>query len=274
MAGASTIEPDDVRSLLHSLIVPCHDYESQCWVTNVLDKISLDLHSPEPSSIVIPMDWLKDEILLSFADVRDLKVPYRVFEMYYLQRLIGSIISKCLDRLANRSCSLLLLDPLGHHLVLWAVRLASTIYRASGRRGKAMSLLEIFIHLLEQDLDLQDAINWWNHNEMLIELAHCCAEDGHWDEARRLLNTQFKKAPKSEETMAYMCRSRPSGEVFDILERRLLHSGGEALQFIGGLENGCADTQEHQTRLQEGSCQQGISEWGPFLTDCIEWDKI
>ena len=148
------------------------------------------------------------------------------------------------------------------------------MYRASGRHGEAIALLETIIHIVEQDLDLRNAIIWQFYNEMLVDLALCYAEEGHRDEARYVLNKQLKVPPNFEETIANMHRNRFFREFFVTLKLCWGKSREKALRVVGGLENGRADTQEHHTRLQEGSCQQGISEWGPFLTDCIEWDKI
>ena len=275
MAGASTIKPDDVRSILRSFIIQFHDYEAPCRFRNVPDRMSyerLDRPCRKWDMQLRRLNYFVVDSGLMFA-MSALKIPHTVFEMYHSQRLLGSIISKYLDRLDNRSYSLPSLDRSEQRLVLWAVGVAGTMYRANGRRGEAMSLLEIVIHLVEQHLDLQDAVIWFFYNEMLIELAHCCAEDGHWDEARQLLNKLLKQPSNFEEYIANMRRTRFWFPV-TLSKRRLRNRREEALQLVGQLENGHTDTQEHHTRFQEGSCLQGTSEWGPFLTDCIEWDKI
>ena len=195
--------------------------------------------------------------------------PDRVFEMYYSQRLLGFIIRKYLDRLDNRNYSLPSLDPSGQLLVLWAVILAGTTYRVSGRPSEAISLLETVMHVVEQELDMKGAIIWICYHRMLIVLAHCCAEDGHHDEARHLLNNKT--------IMAERHFSPSSGPSSGILLCKLRRSRRDALRLVRELENGRADThftKEHHAQPQVGSCQPGTSEWGPFLTDRIEWDKI
>ncbi len=280
MTGASTIQPNDVRSLLHSLIVPFHDYEAQCRFRNGLNKMqyeSVDRHWRTLASGVNFLDYLMVGVRLGLA-MSIPKNPDRVFETYLSQRLLRFIVSKYLDRLDDRSYSLPSLDPPEQLLVLWAVRIAVIIYRVNGRRGEAISLLETIIHLVEQDLDLKNAIIWFLYNAMLLELAHCCAEEGNRDEAIHVLTKPLIVVPNVEETIANMRRSRHFGVVgLTFLKRGLRNYREDALQFVGRLKNGRADTHsthEHHARLQEGSCQPEISDWGPFLTDCIEWDEI
>ena len=278
MTGASTIQPNDVRSLLRSFIVPFHEYEAQWRFRNVSDQIhyeSLDLCWGKWDIDFISLNYLLVDHGLSLT-MRARMTPDRVFEMYYSQRLLGFIIRKYLDRLDNRNYSLPSLDPSGQLLVLWAVRLAGTTYRVSGRRGEAISLLETVIHMVEQELDLKGAIIWFFYNKMLIELAHCCAEDGHRDEARHLLNNKII-VPSRFERMADRRFSPFSGPLTGMFLCKLRRSRREALQLVRELKNGRVGThitQKHHARPQVGSCQPGTSEWGPFLTDRIEWDKI
>ena len=266
MTGASTIQPNDMRSILLSFVFPFHDYEAHCWLKNIRNKMQYE---------ILDRYWRKRGFLLNplmyliFA-MRALEIPDRVFETHHLKRLLGFIISMYLERLDHRNYSLPSLDPSGQLFVLCAVTIAGTMYRVSGRRSEAITLLETIIHIVEQDLDLRNAIIWFFYNEMLIELAHCCAEDGHRDEARHLLNKQLKMRPSSEETIADTRLCLHFRDIYDIiLERRLRKGREKALRLVGQLDNGHTNT-----RLQEGSCLQGTSEWGPFLTDCIEWDKI
>ena len=280
MTGASTIQPNDVRSLLGPCVVPFNDYEAQYQFRNGLNEMqygSVDRHCRKSDMHLIILNYIRSDVGLGLA-TRALKIPDRVIEMHHSQRLLGFIISKYLDRLDNRRYSLLLLHLSGQLLVLWAVRIAGTMYRVSGRRGEAITLLETVIHVVQQELDLKDAIIRFFYNRLLIELAHCCAEDGHRDEPSHLLHTKII-VPSAFNLIAHMQRcNRPFGLIdVNILKRRLRRSMRDVLKLVGRLENGRADThvtQEHHERLQGGSCEPGTSEWGPFLTDCIEWDKI
>ena len=278
MTGASTIQPNDVRSLLRSFVVPFNDYEAQCRFRNDLDKMQFESVDRHWRKCVLDYLVIGACLGLAMSFSKFFNRSDRFFETYHSQRLLGFIVSKYLDRLDDRSYSLPSLDPPEQLLVLSAVRIAGTMYRVSGRRGEAISLLETVIHLVEQDLDLKNAIIWFLYNEMLLELAHCCAEEGHRDEAIHVLTKPLIVVPNVEETIANMRRSRHFGVVYlTFLKRGLRNYREDALQFVGRLKDGRADThstQEHHARLQEGSCQPEISDWGPFLTDCIEWDEI
>ena len=279
MAGASTIRSNDVRSILRSLVVPFHDYETQCWHGNIQTNTVYKFkhwHSRVWTIDVLSLDRCLVDCYLATA-MSAPRTHAKVLEMDRLQKTLGFIVREYLDHLDNRSCSLPSLNLAGQLLVLWAAGIAGTIYRLNGRRGEATSLLETIMELVEKDLDLNDTLIGLFYSVMLVELAHCCAEDGDRDKARHLLNNELK-VPSTFDTLTNMPLIRSSGMfLVTPLKRRLRRSMRNVLQFIEGLEESPADThstQEHHVRLQEGSCQPGISEWGPFLTDCVEWDKI
>lgn len=230
------MQSNDVRSILRWLAVPFADYEAQCVIL----------------------------LLRKYGDILEM------IELYHLARL-RSIGCKSIGMLDNGDHSLPVSDPMGQAVVLWAVRTAGTMYREIQQRDKAISLLETVIHLFGRDLHLENAETWYFYNRLLIELAHCCAEDGHHDEARDLLDNKIK-FPSS-----LHCSRRFKEVDVGLFRCTLQHYRQDALQIVGELENGRGGTpsrQEHHTRLQEGSSQPEVLEWGPFLTDCMEWDKI
>lgn len=272
LAGASTVQSNDVRSILRSLVVPFHDHESQCWLGDT--QISTVYKFKHWHSRVWTIDLLSlDRCLVDCYLATAISAPkadVRVSEMDRLHKTLGFIISEYLDHLDNQSCSLPSLDLAGQLLVLWAAGIAGTIYRLSGRRGEATSLLETVIHLVEQDLDLEDNLIGLFYSTMLVELAHCCAEDGHRDKARHLLKHDLR-VPSDFDAMTDMPLIRSSGMfIVTPLKRRLRKSMRDLLQFIEGLEEGSANTgstKKRPVRLQEGSCLPGTPEWGPFLTE-------
>ena len=281
-AGYSTIQFDNVQSILRSLVAPFPNYEDKC-------RSLSDYEIGNRYSIVMQENlraWESTTLFLDFFTIawgfkRVMSAPNihdRAFELYQLQKLLESIIGKILHRSKNQSCSLSSLDAEGQLLVLWAVRTAGIIHRLSGRRVEAISLLENIIPLVEQHLYLKYAVIQIFYNKLLLELARCYAEGGHHDEAGRLLNKQLKAAPNSE-NMANKPRHRTFGvsvHVF-VIGRALEYRRGEVLQLTKRLHDDCTDIpdiQEHHTQLQEGSCQPGTPEWGPFLSDRIGWDEI
>ena len=279
MAGASALQSNDVRSILRSLVVPAHNYETQCWLGNTqfntVDKFK-HWHSR-----VWFIDLLSSDRCLVYcyfyiafgASKTDIKVS----EMNLLHKTFGFISREYLEHLDNRIYSLPSLNLAGQLFVLWAVGTAGTIYRLSGRRGEAISLLETVIHLVEQDLDLQDTLIGLFYSTMLVELAHCCAEAGHLDKARHLLEYDLTR-PSDFDTLTDMPLIRSLGMfIVYLLKRRLRRSMRDCLQYIEGLEQGSADidsTRSRHVRLQEGSSRSKTPEWGPFLTERVDWDKI
>ena len=282
MAGPSTIQSNDVQSILRSLVIPFDNYEAQCPFQNVGDWIPYEIIKPDSR------DWCT-RIFFSHYTRRDWIVNNvkeahnthdRVFELYSLQKLLESAISKY-DRLKNHSHSLSSLDRVVQLLVLWAVILAGNIYRLKGRRGEAINLLEIVIQLVEQHLDMTDSIILHFYTAMQIELAQCYAEDGHCDEARYLIVNKLK-SPLTSEVINSTHGSDSLGIDLICIRGYIRFLGlreirRAAIRLAEPLDNCRADarpTQEHTTRLQEDSSQPTTSDWGPFLTDCIEWDKI
>ena len=266
---------NDVQSILRSLIVPFHDYETYCWHGNL--QINTVYNFKHRQLRVWTIDLLSlDRCLVDCYLGTAMSAPkthVRALELDRLQKILGFIIKEYLEHLDDRGCSLQSLNLAGQLLVLWAAGIAGTIYRLSGRRGEATNLLETIIHLAERDLDLDDTLIGLFYNTMLVELAHCCAEDGHRNKARHLLNDHLK-VPSDFDTLTNMRLLRFS--VYP-LTRRLQKSMRDVLQSIEGLEEGPSDThstQERHKRLRDGSYQPGASEWGPFLTEGVEWDKI
>ena len=279
MAGASAMQSNDVRSILRSLVVPSHDYETQCWLgdtqVNTVYKFK-HWHSRVWTIDLLSSDRCLVDCYLATA-ISAPKTDIKVSEMDRLHKTLGFIISEYLDHLDNRSCGLPSLNLAGQLLVLWAAGIAGTIYRLSGRRGEATSLLETVIHLVEQDLDLEDTLIGLFYSTMLVELAHCCAEGGHPNKARHLLKYDLK-VPSDFDALTDMPLIRSSG-MFIVypLKRRLRRSMRDCLKFIEGLEQGSADTgstSKRHVRLQEGPCRSRTPEWGPFLTESVDWDKI
>ena len=282
MAGSSTIQFNDVQSILRSLVVPFPNYEDECRSLNDCEigkrysfVIQENLQPPEITTLFLGLfvvDWgLKRA--MSAPNIHD-----RAFELYKPQKLLESIISNILHRSKNQNCSLSSLDAEQQLLVLWTIRIAGTIHRWSGRRVEAISLLEIIIHQVEQHLELKDAVFRIFYNRLLLDLACCYAEGGHHDEAGRLLGKQLKATPNSE-TIANKRRCRTFGVSCHVLVIRITleYRGGVVLTFVKRLHVDGTDIhaiQEHHTRSQEGSCQPGTSEWGPFLSDCVEWDEL
>ena len=262
MAGASTIQSNDVRSILRWLIAPFDNYEAQCRSVKVWE---ITLWGPIPQH---NQKGAFRTIHGSISLIFHLLVPeiqaYR--QKRPSQELLSLIVSNYLERLKDRSLSLSSFKTEGQHFVLWAVRIASIIRRMSGLRDEAFRLLETIIDLVKPDLDLENAETCFYYNEILIELAHCCAEDGHQDEARDLLQNKIKFP------------SNLRGSILVYFYRLILRKSKEkALRFVRRLQNGRGGTRfrrERHVRLQEGSSQPEASEWGPFLTDCIEWDEI
>ena len=278
MAGSSTIQTNDVQSILRSLVIPFSNYEDEC-------RSLYDSAIKKPYQIVrmCLREWnsVSNFRALSLVDLglgRAMRVPNRhdrAIEIYHPQKLFGSIIRKTLASMKNHSYILSSLDVMEQVLVLWMVGTAGTIHSLSGRRGEAISLLETVIQIVEQDLDLEVAIIRSFHNEMVIELAQYYNEEGHRDEARDPFTYKLEIGPRFRSEGKYMrCNGVFRGFCSIFLLRRLRKISEKALQLIEGLENGRINTQEHHTRNQEGSCQPGTREWGPFLTDCMEWDTI
>lgn len=261
MAGASAVQSHDVRSILRWLTIPFDNYEAQC-------RFGKDR---ERKSYGFVTQW--DSVLLCRAfSLRDFRLRYAmlarrisgwVVEVYRSQKL-GTIGLNYLGTLDNGNHSLPASNPTGQVVVLWAVRIATTMYRENGQRDKAISLLETVIHLFGPDVDLENAEIWFYYNEIVIELAHCCAEDGHQDEARDLLENKIE-FPSSLRGSSHFEET-----TVRFFRRILRRSKEDALQFVRELENGrggIRSRQEHHARLQEGSSQPEASEWGPFLTD-------
>ena len=279
MAGSPTIQFDNVQSILRSLIAPFPNYEDECRSLN-------DYEIRKRYGIVMQENlraWESIKLFLGLFVVawglkRAMSAPNihdRAFELYQLQKLFESTISNILHRSKTNNCSLPSLDAEGQLLVLWAVQIAGTIHRLSGRRVEAISLLENIIPLVEQHLDLKDAVFRIIYDGLLRGQAHCYAEGGHHDEARRLLNKQLKAAPESE-TIGNKRRHwllEVSSKVVVVL-RPQENRRGMVLKFSDNGRTDIHTTQEHHPGFQEGSCQAGTSEWGPFLSDRIEWDEI
>ena len=280
MAGSSTIQSNDVQSILRSLVISFPNYEDECrsliWAMEKSCGIVIqDLRawdSLESYWALLTVDESL-ECAMSAPNIHD-----RAFKMYQPQKLLGSIISKNLHRLKNHGYSLSSLDAVEQLVVFYAVRMASTMYRVSGRRGEAISLLEKVIHSVKQTLGLKNEVIWLCYYDMLTELALCCAEEGHCDEWIHVLRMQ--QLPNSAELSIANLKLSPDGRRVYFIH--MLHSGGRALEnnlksmreLIREIDNTLATTQERHTRLQEGSCQQGTSERDPFLTDCMGWDKV
>lgn len=272
MAGASTIQSNDVRSILRSLIVPFDNYEAQCRSIEVRGRKSCQPVRKHYQEWGSPITLLR--LILysrpSIRRVRAYRTDCKARQFRHPQELLRFIISNHLDGLENRCVSLSSVDAEGQQFVLWAVIKASTFHRVSGLRDEAVSLMETIIPLVEQDLDLKDSEMWWYYTILLIELAYCYAEGGHYIQARDILENKVK----------FPSKLRGSSHLEEIvsLRRRLLRKSREdALQWFGELENGRGGTcfkRKSHARLQEGSSQPEASEWGPFLTDCVEWDKI
>ena len=269
MAGASTIQFNDVRSILRSLVITFHSYEAQRqFEIGSYGIVSEDL--PESYSLISPLTPLSLDLYLRHA--KSARVIHSgTFDTHHSQRVLGNVIYKNLSYLENCNYNLQAPHLREHVLVLWAVRIACTMYRETGRRDKAISLLETVLHLVEPDVDLERVEIWYYYNKMLIELAHCCAEDGHQDEARDLLENKIKFPSNLR------CTSHFAKTIVRLFRCMLRKSREDALQVVGELENDRSGTcfrQEHHARLQEGSSEPEAVEWGPFLTDCMEWDKI
>ena len=269
MAGASTTQFSDVRSILRSLIAPFDNYEAQCRSVEVRNIQCIREYC---QAWAFPITiWRHIPYRPSVPRTRSYRIVRRARQIRHPQEFLRFIVSEHLDGLKNRCISLSSVDAAAQRFVLWAVSLTSTIRTVSGLRDEAISLMETILPLVEQDFDLNDAETCFYYNEILIELAHCCAEDGHQDEAKDLLENEIK-FPSSLRCGGHF------GETTVGLYRRLLRRKREdALQFVRELQNGRGGTslrQEHHARLQEGSSQPEVSEWGPFLTDRIEWDKI
>ena len=263
LAGAPTIKSNDVQSILRSLVVPLPNYEDECrslsdWPMETSYGIftwALQTKSVIYSLVIMGLGGIPGS-LTTRAEA------FTASDVYRLQKFLRYVVDKLLDRLGNHTYSLPSLNSSGKFHVLWAARIAGTIYRLSGRRGEAIRLLETMTHA------------WVLYREMLIELAYCCAEDGHGREARHLLNNKldwpFNLIRK---------KTKPAFGPFSVetLEKKLQDCKNRALQLVEQLEKGRAGTHfthEHHAQLQEGSSQPGTSEWGPFLTDCVDWDKI
>ena len=308
MAGSSTIQSDDVQSILRSLVIPFPNYEDECRSLIWAMKKSCGIVTQDFRA----WDSVESYWALSGVDaslecaMRALNIHDRVFKMYQLQKLLGTIISKSLHRLKNHSHSLSSLDALEQLVDLYAIRIASTMYRASGRRGEAISLLETVIHSVKQALALKNEVIRTCYYDMLTELAFCCAEEGHCDEWIRVLQkqqlpnlTELSKANLNlsrEGRMVYFihvdCSKRRALENdFRRMRELLRDTDRRVREFIRDNDRRMrellrefddilaktdilAKIQERHTRLQEGSWQQETSARDPFLTDCIEWDKI
>ena len=270
MAGASTTQFSDVRSILRSLIAPFDNYEAQCRSVEVRN-IQYIRECCQAWALTIEIWRLTLYARPSVPRTRSYRMVRRARQILHPQELLRFIVSEHLDGLKNRCISLSSVDATAQRFVLWAVSLTSTIRTVSGLRDEAISLMETILPLVEQDFDLNDAETWFYYNEILIELALCCAEDGHQDEAKDLLENKIK-FPSS-----LRCGSRFGETTFRLYRRLLRKKREDALQFVRDLQNGLGGRslrQEHHARLQEGSSQPEASEWGPFLTDRIEWDKI
>ena len=272
MAGASTIQSNDVRSILRSLIVPFDNYEAQCRSVEVRDIKSCQLVRDRYQEWTPTTLWK----LILYAQpanrgMQAYRMDCRARQIRHPQELLRFIVSNHLDGLKNRCTSLSPVDAEGQHFVLWAVSITSAIRKVSGLRDEAISLMETIIPLVEQDLDLKDAEMWWYYTRLLMELAYCYAENGHHDQARDLLENKVKFPSNLH------CSSYPDETTVGLRRRILRGSREDALNLIGELENDRGGTRfkrERHARLQEGSSQPEASEWGPFLTDCMEWDKI
>ena len=278
-AGYSTIQFDSVQSILHSLVAPFPNYEDECRSLNDYEigtrygiVMQKNLRAWESITLFLGL------FVVAWGLIRAMSAPNihdRAFELYQPQKLLESIISNILHCSKNTNGSLSSLDAEGQLLVLWTVRIAGTIHRLSGRRVEAISLLENIIPLVEQHLDLKDDVFQLFYNGLLRGQARRYAEGGHHDEARRLLNKQLKAAPDSE-TIASKRRcwtSEVSSQVL-VVFRPQGNRRGEVLKFSDNRRTNIHTTQEHHTGLQEGSCQSTTSEWGPFMSDRIEWDEI
>ena len=275
LAGAPTIQSNDVQSILRSLVVPLPNYEDEC--RSLSDW-------PMETSYAIFRWALQTKNFLNLLVIVGLgRVPgflttraeaFTASGVYRLQKFLRYVVDKFLDRLGNHTYSLPSLDSSEKFRVLWVARIAGTIYRLSGRRGEAIRLLETIIPLVIQHLDLKETYVWLIYNEMLIELAYCCAEDGHGREARHLLNNKLDWPCNLNRRATKTVLGRLSVES---LREKLQDCKECALQLVGQLEKdrvGTHSMHEHHAQLQEGSSQPETSEWGPFLTDRVDWDKI
>ena len=266
MAGAPTVQSNDVRSILRWLTVQFDDDKAQCQFSKDRESKSYGFATEQES---VP----SRRNLILLGEMLILTLCVRIWKMneIYRSRRRGTVASKCVGTLENGDHSLPASDPIGQLVVLWAVKIASTMCREHGQRDKAISLLETVRNLFGPNMDLKDATIRLFYNDVLIDLACCCAADGHHNEATDLLEN------KVEFPSSLRCRGRFQKELFGSLELMLQGSREHALHFVGELENGRGGTrsrQEHHGRLKERSSQPEVLEWGPFLTDCIEWDKI
>lgn len=281
MAGSSTIQFDNVQSILRSLVVPFPKYEDECrslgdWRIGKSYSI-MTQHLGARDRMFFPTVLFLVDLGLGVAMIAP-TIRDRAFKRHQPQKLLGYMISDSLHDLNNHNYSLSSLDIVGQLLVLWAAGTAGTIHRLSGRRGEAISLLETVINIVDEHLDSMDAIIKLFQGKLLIELAHCYLEDGRRDEARHLLITQLQVPPSFEEAIAKKGRSPDFGVFQDnFLQSRLRTFMTDVRELARGLDNGRADIgsiKEYHARMQEASCEPGTPEWGPFLTDCIEWDRI
>ena len=261
MASASTMQFSDVRSILRWLAVQFPDYKLQC-VLLLLRAHGEILKMAEFSQEMIELSQKMIELFQEMIELSQVMI-----ELY----LLASIGCKSIGMLDNGDHSLPVSDPIGQAVALWVVRIVGTMYRETQQCDKAISLLETVIHLFGRDLHLENAETWYFYNRLLIELAHCCAEDGHHDEARDLLDNKIKFPSNLR------CSRRFKEVGVGLFRCTLQQHRQDALQVVEELENvrgGTRSSQKHHARLQEGSSQPEVSAWDPFLTDCIEWDKI
>lgn len=135
MAGAPTVQSNDVRSILRWLTVPFNNYEEQCWLGKDRENKSYGFVTEQKSVLLCRTFLLRDFNLRCPMMARKTS---NLFFVVYSSLTCRNIIFNYLDTLDNgHDHTLPASDPTGQVVVLWAARIAGTIYRESGRSERS-----------------------------------------------------------------------------------------------------------------------------------------